>query len=379
MGLALAVFSAGCTLDDSGPVRSVFRPRDGRSLYADVVYVTDRAPDAKAPGGFGRIWADAPSCGTAEAVVPPARLAGEPEKWGYVAATRPAACAGAKGPLAGAVALIEKQAAAKGCRSVFLFVHGFHTGFDSAALRAAQVAADARTGCAVAAFGWTSEGNLNRYAVDLERSGYAQPLLAEFLHALADSGLRVTVLGHSMGGRMMLATLAAMGKSRTPPPEGFIDELVLAAADVGAEKGNDDAGHLLRDAAPFAKRITVYASAGDAVLRLAEDAHGGVPRLGENPAHARAYRQAGTHEVDAIDASPVPADAFDHSYYAMSYETIYDLGRTLRGVPVEARMKPSAEAPATLVSGKDGAPELATERRPRLISRILLGLAPLVP
>lgn len=339
-----------------------------------MVYVTDRTADVKAGGGYGSHWAAQPSCGVAEAYLPAAPPAGE-TVWGYVEKTAPTACATAQGRLGGAVAAILTQTQAKGCRSVFVFVHGFHTGFDGAVLRAAQIAHDAQTACAVAAFSWTSEGKLDRYTVDQERSFYAQPLLAEFLHELADAGLRVDLMGHSMGGRMAAATLAGMAQARARPPENFIDEMILAAADIGVEPGDDDFAQLLRAAVVFVKRTTVYASNGDAVLQASSSAHGGVTRLGAEPIADLAYRSDGAHVVDVIDASPVPADALGHSYYAMSYEALYDLTMVLKGVATADRLKPVGPWPATLVEG-DGGLRLTTERRPRLITRLMVRLVP---
>lgn len=368
----------GCTLDDSGPVHSVFRPDPPKPAFVDVIYVTDRAPDPAAGGGFGTKWAARASCGTATAVVPAAPTHSE-TVWGYVSGTKAAVCEADGAPLGGAVAAIVAAARAKRCHSVFLFVHGYHTGFDGGVLRAAQVAHDAQTGCVVAAFSWTSEVKLDRYAVDQERSAYAGPLLREFLRELAESGLQVSVLGHSMGARMTLSALADMAQSRLVPPKGFIGELVLAAADIGIEDGNDDFALLLRDAAGFAKRTTIYASGGDAVLQFSRSAHGGVPRAGREPLAAQSdAKTLGGLAVDVIDATSVPADTLGHSYFSMSYEAVYDLTMALHGVPVEDRLKPNGAWPATLVDSESGAPQLYTDRRPRLVSRTLVRLVPML-
>jgi esterase/lipase superfamily enzyme len=377
--MALAALLSGCALDDSGPVRSVFRPADGKNTYLPVVYVTDRTADAAAGGGFGHVWADAPSCGIADTVLPAARISGEADNWGYIDKNHPVACADEAGSLAGAVALIAAEAKAKGCNSVLLFVHGFHTGFDGAVLRAAQIAHDAQAACAVAALSWTSEVDLDRYPVDIERSTYAQPMLEELLRELSESGLRVTILAHSMGARMILATLSGAAHGRHPMRAGFIDELVLAAGDIGVEPGNDDFAHLMRDAAPMVKRTTIYASGLDSVLAISEAAHGGVKRLGGEPTLDLAYRANDkTHIVDVIDAGEVPADLLDHSYFAMSWEMLYDLTLTLRGVPLDERLKAEGDFPATLTKNGDAA-VLATTRRPRLVTRILYNLTPLLP
>ena len=377
---ALALVLAGCAIDDSGPVRSLFRAADGSPVISDVVYVTDREPGASAPGGYSLRWAGKPSCGTAETQIPAALVAGEEPKWGYVAKTNPAACSNGKMRLGGAIALIEAQAKAKHCRSVLLFVHGFHTGFDGGVLRAAQMAHDAQTGCAVAAFSWSAEIDIDRYVTDLEHSDYSQPLLAEFLRELSESGLRVTVLAHSLGSRLTLMTLSGLGQDREPPRTGFIDELVLAAGDVGIDPKNNDFVKLMAGAAPFAKRTTIYVSAYDTILEISRREHGGVPRLGISPDLAFKADDA-SHVVDIIDASMAAGDNLDHSYYAMSREVMADMTLALNGVPIETRLKGTEGWPATLKCTTHCPPNyrINTTGSPRFITRMILHVLPIVP
>jgi esterase/lipase superfamily enzyme len=380
--LLLAAALGGCAVDDSGPIRSVWHPENAGPVTSSVVYVTDREADAQAAGGYNTRWAGTPSCGEAETVVPPAMLPGEEPRYGYVAKTRPAACPRDGAKLGGAIALIQAQARAKHCNSVFLFVHGFHTGFDGGVLRAAQVGHDAQTGCAVAAFSWSAEINVAHYVSDLEHSDYAQPLLAEFLRELAESGLRVTVAAHSLGSRLVLMTLSGLGQERNPPPLGFIGELVLAGADVGADPKNNDFDKLMAGAAPFARRTSIYVSSRDSVLEISRREHGGVPRLGNLPAIAFKPDAAG-HVVDIIDASETPADRLDHSYYAMSAETLADMALALGGVTTETRLKPSDGRAPTLVCGTECGPHYALKmpegRGPRLLTRIIFHVLPVIP
>lgn len=380
---ALAILLAGCAIDDSGPVRSVWRPADAKPTYLNVVYVTDREPDSAAAGGYGPHWADKASCGTAEAVVPAALLPGEDPKWGYVAATRPAACANGQRSLGTAAELIKKQAADRHCHTVFLFIHGFHTGFDGAVLRAAQVSHDTQTNCAVATFSWTSEARLDRYTADIEHSAYAEPFLAELLRELAESHLHVTILAHSSGARLLLATLSGFAHSRYPVRDSFIDELVLAAPDIGAEKGDSDFTHLLVDTTPYAKRTTIYSSKLDGVLLASQYAHGGIPRAGTMT--DLSFRGDNiTHVVDVIDSSQPPADLLDHSYFAMSYETIADMTMVLDGVPTADRLKSYDGWAPTLVCKDKDVPcttplAVATDRHPRLVTRLAVTVMPLIP
>jgi hypothetical protein len=87
--LLLAATLSGCAIDDSGPVRSVWRPQSAKSTVSQVVYVTDREADSSFPGGYATRWAGKPSCGTAETIVPPAVAPGEAPQYGYVAKSRP--------------------------------------------------------------------------------------------------------------------------------------------------------------------------------------------------------------------------------------------------------------------------------------------------
>lgn len=381
LGLAFAL--AGCAIDDSGPVRSIYRPDGGKATWTNVVYVTDREPDPSFPGGFATRWGGTPSCGTAQTIVPAATGQGEAPQYGYVNKTTPAACTKDKTLLAGAIALIEEQAKAKHCNSVFLFVHGFHTGFDGAVLRAAQVAQDAETGCAVAAFSWSAEINVERYVADLEHSDFSEPLLAEFLRELSESGLRVTILGHSLGSRLTMMTLAGLGQTREPPREGFVDELVLAAPDVGVDPKNNDFLKLMTGAARFAKRTTIYVSRYDSVLEISRREHGGVPRVGNAPDLAF-KSDSNDHVVDVIDASDAPADRLDHSYYAMSKETIEDMAKALKGVPLDQRLKPQgAEKPTLACAGaicsNKYKVKLEPGREPALATRLIIHLLPVIP
>jgi esterase/lipase superfamily enzyme len=195
--------------------------------------------------------------------------------------------------------------------------------------------------------------------------------------------LRVTVLGHSLGSRLTLMTLSALGQSRQPPRTGFIDELVLAAADVGVDPKNNDFLKLMAGAAPFAKRTTIYVSRYDSVLEISRREHGGVPRLGNAP-DLSFKGDSANHVVDIIDASQAPADRLDHSYYAMSPETIEDMSLALDGVPVEQRLKANGATAATLTCGSASCSDkfrlkVGDGRGPRFMTRFILNVLPIVP
>jgi len=380
--LALGAALGGCVGDKAEFVHSVWRTGDAAPIVSTVFYVTDREPDKAWPGGFAKHWGDTPSCGATEATIPALNPPDQPIPTGKIGPISSLQCGPGMAGIASAIALAART---KNCNEVFLYIHGFNTLFDGAVLRAAQLVDDTRSGCVAATFDWSSEGEIGRYIPDIEHSAYAVPHLASFLHALSATGIRIDILGHSMGNRVLLQALAALAQHADPPRPDFIDQMILAAADVGADPVNNDFAHLLGDTMPFVHRVTVYASHGDAVLAVSTVAHGEVPRAGHMPIGTGKLQtpNAADHVVDVVDASDAPAELLGHSYFAMSYEAIGDIALILRDTPIAARTD-------TLVckTRDDGPcdPEVphyhlivADDRKPDFFVQLIRKLAPLVP
>ena len=318
--LLCAAMLAGCTFSDAlkpEPINSTW------SLPApaspQVFFVTDREPDASALG-FGLHWDADSHCGVARLSVPPAGNGG-------AEAQRPQAIACGAG-MEGLAAAVAKGAA--GCKRVLVVVHGYNTVFRTALLRAGQIATDTRWHCATLLMGWSSEGKFDRYAADIERSGFAVPVLAGTLRALHRGGLQTSVFASSMGARLALSAATALCSEAQ---DRLVDQMVLAAPDVGAEKGNDDFGHFLQRSGACVGRFTVYASDNDMALIASEAGHGGVPRAGAVPRQDRQY----TGNVDVVDTDQAPGDPYGHGYFALSYELMHDAMLALAGTPIAER------------------------------------------
>ena len=200
---------------------------------------------------------------------------------------------------------IETINSSTGCDRVLLYVHGYNTTFRSALLRAGQLAHDAEWPCAAAAFSWGSEGQFDRYVADIERSSYAVPLLMGVLKGLKARHVTPNIVAHSMGNRVTLSALSGLSGS-CDPDHPVIDELILAAPDVGAEQYNDDFGTLLSRALRCVHRVTIYASRNDMVLMLSDSLHGGIPRAGLEPQSDVRYARD-NRNVDVIDDADAPA------------------------------------------------------------------------
>ncbi len=330
MALALPFLLSGCTLSAAlrhDEIRSVWGP--GRALPPHTVFfATDREPEGD---GFGLHWGGVAHCG--RAVVPLANA---------VSAARPDPklekidCESA-GQMAEFARTIAASAKARNCDRVLVIVHGFNLTFRNGLLHGAQIGMDTQWRCATLLLNWASEGMFNRYAADIERSGYAVPLLIEMLRALNAAGLKPDILGHSMGARISLSALGALCAEPTP----VATELVLVAPDVGADPQNNDFRRLLMRDVRCARRVTVYASDYDLALMASASIHGGVPRAGQQPLENLQYEEA---KIDAVDATFGPGDPSGHAYFVFAYESLTDLMWVLDG----ASLKDRAEKHGTL-------------------------------
>ncbi|MEJ1969074.1 MAG: alpha/beta hydrolase [Rhizomicrobium sp.] len=401
--LCAALALGGCTFSDALKHDEIWSVRPGKSGSArNVLFATDHDLDVTAQYHVGRHWAAVTTCGVASVTAFAQVSATLPVFRPCVAApgatSPPASAAGAAQERAAPMSLfaddVAAEAAARGCHGMLLYVHGYNTMFRTSLLHSGQIANDVHWPCAMALFSWSSEGQFDRYAADIERSAYSVPELISLLRAVSEKGLQEDILAHSMGARIVLAAAAALEPYCKARGTRIVRELILAAPDIGVEHYNDDALHLLSRAAACVGRVTIYASDNDMILIASEGVHGGIPRAGRLPEQNLQYAACEALDADIVDASLAPGDRLGHGYFINSYEMMDDITRTLAGETLAAR---SAGARATLdprgnvavpCTDMTGQPTVKTaaryvlrvaeDRRPSLGTRLLRHLIPLV-
>lgn len=371
LALCAALLLGGCTLSNSlrpEPVNSVWR--NDAAVTQSLFFATDREPVA---GSFGLHWGATLRCGRTEVSIPAIAMPGQNPPANGTDCDNPAS-------LAVFARQIRETARTLNCTSVLLVIHGYNATFATGLLRAGQIAIDTRWRCATVMFSWSSEGKFDRYAADIERSGYAVPALIALLREMNAAGLTVNVVAHSMGARIVLSAAGALCQER----RSVVDQMILSAADISAEHDNDDFGHLLKRAGGCTQRTTLYSSENDMALITSESFHGGVPRAGRGPLPNLRYA-AGYGAVDVVDASQAPGDSAGHSYFTRSYEMLRDMMWALAGTPAAQRAAPDGPAGQTLncrdwegsMCGTGGgryvlavAPDREPDRRLRLARRL---------
>lgn len=221
--------------------------------------------------------------------------------------------------LSGALSLSEGDSLA--------YIHGYNVGFDQAALRAAQLAADLKVAGETAFFSWPSRGTYLGYPVDAATITASEAAIAEFLtdFAARASPNRLHVIAHSMGNRGLARALQRITQHAT----GLFGQLILAAPDI-------DAG-LFRSLAEAyrraSERTTLYASPADLAVWMSDWLYDS-PRAGFTPPIT---------VVEGIDTIVVPR--FDllhmgHNYYAEAAGVLGDIFSLMRsGSPPDRRQR----------------------------------------
>jgi esterase/lipase superfamily enzyme len=208
-----------------------------------------------------------------------------------------------------------------------VFVHGFYNTFDDALYRTAQIAFDLQFDGATFMYSWPSAGTLDAYRTDRPKAKRAASRLREFLSLVAKKtgATRVSVIAHSMGNLPLMEALDETLPMTTPSPSASIDEVVLAAPDIGRKEFTTLVEHMKK----VRGGVTLYAASNDVALEASRTFFGSEPRAGDSGYGGPLLLP----RVDTIDATRVSTQFFrlNHYYVAESSPILCDVEHLLRG------------------------------------------------
>ncbi len=193
-------------------------------------------------------------------------------------------------------------------REVFVFIHGYNTSFEGAAIRTAQLAVDMNLDGAPILYSWPSRASLLGYAADTRTAADQRMIddLAEFLADVAGrtGAERVHLVAHSMGNRFLVRALDRL--SQRADALRF-DEVVLAAPDVAVDEFEATWPRI----AGLGERFTLYASQRDRALQISERING-MRRIGD-------AREIVTADgIQTVDTTAASAGLLGHDDFAGS-------------------------------------------------------------
>lgn len=217
-------------------------------------------------------------------------------------------------------ARIRAEAHSRARNEIFVYVHGYNTGFEHALKRAAQIAYDINYQGVVAVYSWPSQGTTTGYFADTAAVRLSARRLASFLEDLVTEHCaeRIHLIAHSMGSRAVVDALEVVGLRRRAEGQSsqVLDQLLFAAPDVDADVFRE----MLPDVKATAKRVTLYGSERDWALSASRYIHGDFPRAGQGGTDMVVFK-----DLDSIDMSAAGDDMLAHNYYAKSLSALLDI------------------------------------------------------
>jgi len=324
---AFAAEAWGKYVDTLAEPAAIVNWRDGVSTW-EVFFATNRGPELGSPDtrvAFGNDANSVPHYGRAEVTLPRRGRGVDPaqapsrNRFLPVSLTKPASpdevvqfdTVQIQEPdrfLEG----VNRQLERSRQKDLLVFVHGFNVDFDSAVIRAAQVALDVPFNGAVVAYAWPSRGGVQNYRSDEPINLASVEPFTRFLQTLLDGvprETRVSVLVHSMGNRIVM-----QGVNRLSPGSRLA-HVILCAPDVGLSDFREWAPGV----AARSERVTLYASENDAALIASKGLHT-EQRAGD--AHPPVLAAG----VETVDCSTVDYTSFlGHSYYGANRQVLGDL------------------------------------------------------
>lgn len=211
-------------------------------------------------------------------------------------------------------------------RSILVYVHGFKNSFESAALRAAQLAVDLNVPGLTAFYSWPSADAVDEYSADEAAVETAEKHLTEFLTRLSrDTGAtRVDIIAHSMGNRLVARTMQRLAMQNAGSDGGGnggvkFGQIFLAAPDIDVDTFRD-----LAQAYPkLSERTTLYISKRDMALEASAWKHS-FPRVGYAPPIAV------IPGIDTVEVTSIDVSALGHGYVAEAESVLFDIATLLR-------------------------------------------------
>lgn len=200
---------------------------------------------------------------------------------------------------------------------IVVYIHGFNTTFEEAAVRAAQIGFDLNVPGVMAFFSWPSLGSLEKYKEDKDRVEASTAALQQFLREMvADAGNgRVHLIVHSMGN------LGFADAIRTLESESNVrfGQIILAAPDLSPARFREVAEKYRR----LSARTTLYVSSRDLALEASE-LIGDEDRIGYMPPVEV------VQGIDTIEVSDIDLTLLGHDYFAEADAVLNDIGSLLR-------------------------------------------------
>jgi esterase/lipase superfamily enzyme len=182
-----------------------------------------------------------------------------------------------------------------GGHDVLIYVHGYNTTFETAALDAARLSDGIKFVGETMVFSWPSRASLLDYGYDRESAMWSRDALQQVLDGLTESPVvgHVHVVAHSIGTMLTMEALRQLYSQLGAEAANRIGVVVFASPDIDMDGFSSSVQRI----GPLARKIVVVTAANDRALAVSGWMAGGITRVGA--AETAQLERMGIRVIDA--------------------------------------------------------------------------------
>jgi esterase/lipase superfamily enzyme len=213
-------------------------------------------------------------------------------------------------------------------RDVLLYIHGFNTTFETAALDAARLSDGIRFRGETMLFSWPSKAKLFDYGYDRESAMWSRDELERVLSLLMASPAvgRIHVVAHSVGTMLSMESLRQIYARHGMAIADKIGAVIFASPDIDMDVFTSSVERI----PPLAPKITVVTATNDRALAVAGWLAGGTTRVG-----AAEKSQLEKLGLRVIDASAEGWGLINHDLFLSNAQVRLVIRRAVDGLPLD--------------------------------------------
>jgi esterase/lipase superfamily enzyme len=210
---------------------------------------------------------------------------------------------------------------------VLVYVHGFNTTFERAALDAARLSDGIKFAGETMVFSWPSKAKLLDYVYDRESAMWSRDALEQALNELIASPTgRIHIVAHSVGTMLTLEALRQFYADRGEAAAERIGAVIFASPDIDIDVFKSSVARM----GPLASKIIVITSTNDRALAVSRWIAGGVTRVG-----AAEKAQLEKLGLRVIDASAQGWGIINHDLFLSNAKVREVIRRAIDGRPID--------------------------------------------
>ena len=197
---------------------------------------------------------------------------------------------------------------AAGGHDVLIYVHGYNTTFETAALDAARLSDGIKFVGETMVFSWPSRASLLDYGYDRESAMWSRDALQQVLDGLIANPIigHIHIVAHSIGTMLTMEALRQLYAQLGEEAVNRIGAVVFASPDIDMNGFSSSVQRI----GPLAAKITVVAATNDRALAVSRWIAGGITRVG-----AAQKAQLEAMGIRVIDASAQGWGIINHDLF----------------------------------------------------------------